>query len=488
MKKIIAILLAAATLISFSACSDNKPDDDDIYSTTSSGTQNEGVLNLAYSETDTLNPFTCTTSANVQILRLVYGGLFKLDKNYNPVADIAVSGEVSDKKVTVKIGSHRFSDGTPVSVTDVKASFDKAKESPTYAARLSNFESAGAYEGNIVIFNLVNNDPYALSCLDFPIIKGGADTDLATGCGRYIPRSSGESIYLTANPSKSGFNPAIKTVRLVPVREESSIISNLEVGNTAFNYNDLSDGVYSRINAKTVEMGINSFVYLAFNSTSDIFSNKLIRQAVNLAVDRQKISATAFQGHAREAYTPFNPDWYPLASKDLVISRDKVRATELIADSLTDIAAREIVLLVNAENPFKLETAEFIGEYLREIGFKVNLRKLSADSLKTAIREGSYDLYIGEVRLTPNMNLSALLLGGNASFGISNVSESSSRYAQLLAGNCEIMDFINTFNEDVPLVPLCYRNAAVSYSNSMQGDFACCDGDVFADIETWRFK
>ena len=488
MKKLIAVLLAFATLISFSACSDKNPDDDDIYQTTSPDSMNEGVLNLAYSEVDSLNPFTCTTSANMQILRLVYSGLFKLDKNYNPVADIAVSGEVADKKVTVKIGSFRFSDGTPVSVTDVKSSFDKAKASPTYAARLANFESAGAYEGNIVIFTLTSDDPYALSCLDFPIIKGGADTDLATGCGRYIPRFSGESIYLTANPSKSGFNPAIKTIKLVPVREENAVISNLEVGNTGFNYDDLSDGEYSRINAKTVEMGINSFVYLAFNSSSDIFSNKLIRQAANLAVDRQIISTTAFQGHARTAYTPFNPDWYPLVSKDLVIARNKTEANKLIADSLINIASREIVFLVNSENRFKLEAAEFIAENLREIGFTVNLRKLSAEGLKTALSEGNYDLYIGEIRLTPNMNLSALLLGGNASFGISNVSESSSRYAQFLAGNCEIMDFINTFNEDVPLVPLCYRNAAVSYSNSMQSDFGCCDGDVFADIETWHFK
>ena len=68
--------------------------------------------------------------------------------------------------------------------------------------------------------------------------------------------------------------PAIKAVKLLPVRDEGAIISSLEVGNTCFNYNDLSDGVYSRINAKTVEMGINNFVYLAFNSASEIFADK----------------------------------------------------------------------------------------------------------------------------------------------------------------------------------------------------------------------
>ncbi len=488
MKKFVALLLIVALLISAAACSDNNGPDDENSSTAPSATQNEGILNLAYSEIDTLNPFTCTTAANLQLLHLVYDGLYSLDKNYNPVAALAESGEIGDKTVTVRLGAHKFGDGTPVSVTDVKASFEKAKESPAYKKRLANFESVGAYEGNVVIFKLIADDPYALSCLDFPIIKGGADADLATGTGRYIPRFSGDEIYLTANSAKTGFVPAIKTIKLIPVRDEDAIISNLEIGNTCFNYNDLSDGVYSRINAKTVEMGINNFVYLAFNNSGAVFSNVLLRRAVNLAIDRQQIVSTAFQGHARIAYTPFNPDWYPIVSKDTTVQRNKTEAAKLIAQSQTDITLQEVILLVNSENRFKLETAEFIKEHLESAGFRVNVRKLSSDSIRTELSEGNYDLYIGEIKLTPNMDLSPILFGGSASYGISNVSDSSMRYAQHLSGNCEIIDFINTFNEDLPFIPLCYRNAAVSYTNSMQADFACCDGDVFADIQSWKFK
>lgn len=62
------------------------------------------------------------------------------------------------------------------------------------------------------------------------------------------------------------------------------------------------------------------------------------------------------------------------------------------------------------------------------------------------------------------------------------------RYTQLLEGSCELMDFINTFNEDVPFAPLCYRNGAASYTNSLKGELSGCDSDVFYDIETWSFK
>ena len=152
------------------------------------------------------------------------------------------------------------------------------------------------------------------------------------------------------NKNKSGFNPAIKTIMLVPVRDSNSLESSLEIGNTGFYYNDLGNGVYSRINAHTVDMGINNFIYLAFNSQSEVFSNPLLRRAVNLSVNRKEIVATAFQGHARESYSPFNPEWYALASKDLMISLDIDKATKLIEESGIDVTEKEISILVNKEN------------------------------------------------------------------------------------------------------------------------------------------
>lgn len=487
MKKTIALLLCGALLLC-AACTSERITETKHTTEPQQIEVNGGILNLAYSNVDTLNPFTCTTSANLQVLRLVYDGLFKLDAAYNPVPNLAIDGSIDGKNVMVNLGSFSFSDGTPVTVTDVKASFEKAKLSPAYAARLANFESAGAYEGNILVFKLINSDPYALACLDFPVTKNGDDSDLAVGCGRYVATVNGEEITLTANRAKNDFDPVIKTIKLLPVKDENAVISSLEVGNTCFHYNDLSDGIYSRINARSVEMGINSFVYLAFNSTSDIFSNELVRQAVNLSVDRTEIVTSAFQGHARETYSPFNPDWYMLASKDLIVTKNVQGAAELIAESGIDVAAREITFVVNSENPFKLETSELIVNYLEALGFEVNLKKMKSAEIVDAINEGDYDIYLGESKLTPNMNLSPLFLGGNASFGISNISETSKRYSQLLSGDCEIMDFINTFNEDLPVIPICYRNAAASYTNSVTATFACCDGDVFADIETWSFK
>lgn len=489
MKKAAALILILSIIFTaFCGCNTNTEQTDEPVSVSDINEAKEGVLKLAYSKADMLDPFATTITANLQILSLIYDGLYKLDKEYKPIPVIAMSAIVSNSSVNVTLSTAVFSDGSAITADDVVYSFDKAKFSPAWSEKLKNISSVTVSASNMVMFNLETPDPYAVSCLTFPIVKNGSSGNLPTGSGRYVPEVSGETTYLVVNKNKSGFNPAIKTIMLVPVRDSSSLESSLEIGNTGFYYNDLSDGVYSRINAQTVDMGINNFVYLAFNSQSEIFSNPLLRQAVNLSINRKEIVATAFQGHARECYTPFNPDWYTLTSKDLIVSLDIQKATKLIEESGVNIAEKEVSILVNKENQFKLETANFIYDYLALLGFNVVLKDYDVTYYTEALELGSYDIYIGEVRFTPNMNLNPLLGGGNLCFGIDPESATCSRYAQLLSGGCELMDFINTFNEDLPLIPLCYRNAAVSYTNEMQGDFNCCDNDVFYDIETWRFK
>ena len=489
MKKVVVLILILSVLLTvFSGCDEIKPViDDEPVGVSNISDKKEGTLKLAYSKADMLDPFTSSMSANIQIMALVYDGLYKLNENYEPLPVIAKSSIVSGTAVNVTLDSVVFSDVTPITSNDVVYSFEQARYSPNYSTRLQNFVQASISSSNMLVFTLENPDPYALSCLTFPIVKNGSEGELPIGSGRYVPQISGESTYLIVNAKKSGFNPAIKTIMLVPVRDSGSIESSLEIGNTGFYYNDLGSGSYLRINAKTVDMGINNFVYLGFNSESEVFSDANLRRAVNLAINRNEIATTAFQGHARSAYSPFNPDWYALSSKDLVISTDLPKAEELISQSETDIASKEVSLLVNKDNQFKLETAEFLKKHLEAVGFTVNLKTYSADYYTEAVEIGSYDMYIGEVRLSPNMDLFPIF-GGDVSYGIDPLCASATRYNQFLNGKCELMDFVNTFNEDLPVIPLCYRNAAASYTNSMQGDFNSCDGDVFYNIEEWSFK
>ena len=486
MKKGLSVLLAALLLMSFAACTGQTPADPG-KTTEATTAVGEGTLKLAYSKTDTLDPYTCQTETNLQLLRLVYEGLYLPDETYQAQPVIAESAIMNGTEIHVTLAQVKFCDGTDLTATDVVAAFNSAKAAPAYTQRLANVAQANVAAPNIVAFTLAAADPYALSCLDFPVAKMQGDTLIGTG--RYRIEKDGDDVYLVANTQRAGFAPVIQTVMLVPVRDNTTLGRSLEIGNTAFYYDDLSSGHYLRLNAQMHEIGINSLVFVGFHAETEALMPAAVRQAITLAVDRKNVVATAFQGHARVTETPFNPDWYALGAKESAPEDGLTAAKALLAETDVIPAETELSVLVNAENAFKLETARLVVQALEALGFQTVLKDYSAEEFNEVFELGSYDLYIGEIRLTANMDLAPLLSPeGAAAIGLSADGKAAQRYAQMLTGDCELMDFVNTFAEDPPFLPLCYRNAVVAYTNAMEGDFTVCEGDVFADIESWRYK
>ena len=86
MKKAAVLILIISLLFTvFCSCDNQKEQNDDPAFVSNLSDNKEGVLKLAYSKADMLDPFTATTAANIQILELIYDGLYRLNKNYEPV-------------------------------------------------------------------------------------------------------------------------------------------------------------------------------------------------------------------------------------------------------------------------------------------------------------------------------------------------------------------------------------------------------------------
>ena len=137
MKKIIAILMAAAVMLSLCSCKGN--DEPETESTTLSGEAGEKYseiqTKLVYSKTDSMNPFEAESTVNIRLMTLIYEGLFSLDANYTPKPAVAKSCAAGASVLNVTLDSSvKFSDGSAVSVSDVIYSFNLAKESPAYSA------------------------------------------------------------------------------------------------------------------------------------------------------------------------------------------------------------------------------------------------------------------------------------------------------------------------------------------------------------------
>lgn len=512
MKKIkffAAVLLIIALLAgTFSACSD-----DDTAPTGETGavqngensgsaSSSKGEITFCYSKSDSLNPFFAQGVTNQMLATLYCDPLFKVDNTFTAKEVIAESAEINDKRVTVTLKSTQFSDGSSVTASDVKYSFDLAKKSTAYSAALSNVTSASV-SGSKVVFNLSVADKYAKNVLTFPIVKSGTADDKDSrpiGSGRYKLDGTAQNPFFSVNTKNAAGNSAhFKTLSLLNLPDSDALINSLQIGNTDFIFDDLSTGSYKRINATVKEVSLNNMVFLGINSSNEFLANDAIRQAVSAAIDRNAIATTAYQGHSVASALPFHPGWSELsaASIDPLPDYDKTKAETILKDAgITEKNNKNVLLfnkkpitlklIVNENNSFRNEAATLVSQQLEKIGFDVTVSVLSNENYIKAIKSGKYDLYIGEIKLSDNMDLNPLLKkGGSAFYGIKEDNAAISAYESFRSSQTTLAQFCDTFSTALPFIPLCFRNGVSAYSSDISSDVISYDSDKFYNIEQW---
>lgn len=511
MKKIFKILLCLSlVMFLFYGCSSTSEQDSSTTAAEQDTTDEEiedTVIKdvvIGYYSNESLNPYTTKSSANDILMSLIYDSIVDLDSDYSAHCTLASSYTVSDGKVVVTLNDDLFfSDGTALTSADVVYSFELAKDSYFYSERLSNFKSITAGTDEI-IFTLYSEDAYAASCLDFPIVKSGTgDSDLPTGSGRYTIAKDGSSYVLTINElSTTDEQMSTQSLYLYDIsKSDESILYLLQIGDITFYFDDLSSSVSQKISANTAEVSTNNFVYLGINTDNDIFDNTNIAKAFYWAIDINSIASSCFDSYADAAVTIFNPVWYGVSRyTNVTYSQDLTTANELLenggfAFASTDSQYRSksslelsFDLIVNSESEAKVETAQSIKEDLALIGVEINIIELEFDEYVRTLESGDYDLYVGEVKLSSNMDLSVFFdSDGAVSYGI-NCSESlSTAYEDFKSGDIDVVTFLEVLNADMPLIPLCYKTGISYYSRELQYIYVADSNDIFANVYSWSY-
>lgn len=521
-KKPILLLLVLAMLVGLCSCGEAQQEEQpDTPSDNSVQQPEQGSLTLPIAHNDTLDPFKAESEINRSLIPLLYDSLVYIDESFQPVELIAQSISVSGKTLTVSLNSVSFTDGSAVTAGDVVYSYEQAKKSDYYSARLSNFSRADA-SGNAVVFTLKSADIFAAACLDFPIVKKGTvqtkyentklyDIVPPTGTGRYTLHGTLPNATLVANPANlRGQVMNLSVISLFEVTNADGMAYGLQIGNYDVWCNSLASGVYSRVNASQSIVPTNNLVYLAFNSDKAIFQQIEVRRAVSLLLSREEIAATGFQGHATPSALPFHPDWY--ATENIAVNTS-VKAQQEQALQLLEGAGYDKIntygyrcsntkslnctLTVCKGNGFKSAAAEQIKKQLAAINFNVKIIELGYEDYVKAIEAGEFDMYLGEIKLTANMDLGAFFnTSGKANSVIitdvdaenSEINITCDAYRKLCSGECSVSDFCQLFDSEAPFIPLCFRTAAMFWSRDFKSEINPTCYDIFYDINNWQIK
>lgn len=491
-KKALAFIMATVMLaVSFCACTKKVEKAPELVTQkVTKVVADTNSFKLSYTQSDSLNPYQSDSLNNQVIQDLVFESLFRLDESFEAEPEIASSYAYLDSttlKVTI-VSGNKFSDGTKITANDVVNAFDSAKSSPHWKNSLAAISSASVNTASSVVFHLKHANPYAHKLLTFYIAKEGKKYPI--GSGRYKFSEGDGSLNLVLNKEyKEPISPRFTKIQLINVPATDSINNALNIGNISFAFRDLSSEDVARLKLNKKAVNMNNMVYIGLNSDYGITANKYIRQAVSLAIDRTIIAKSTYQGFAKEATSIFNPaSKLGSQTKTFEPFADLAAANQAVVKSQYDDSRLGLSLLVKKSNANMLSAAKLIKQQLEAVGFKIDLKAYSDKEYKQCLNTKSYNIYIGETKLPDDMRLSSFFSNGATAYGINQKSDTVKIYKNYLNGSAEIGEFTLSFSDEMPFVPVLYRQGVICYSKAMHGDMQGYYGNYFSNIEDWYYN
>jgi len=397
-------------------------------------------------------------------------------------------------------------------------------------------------EDGAVRFDLKKNDPYFYRLLGFPILKNGSDQLKNEDNVELVPIGTGRFVFgdkskkLTANPKYFGEKPSVTEITLINAPDGESMEHYVEVGATDIYYADGGDENIIRMSGQKTPVNLNNLVYLGINHDYGPLRSDDLRHIISSAISRKLIVSEAFYSNGVAATGFFHPEWSVTQGYQTLSDSANLK---ICVENLANIGYNrlneegyyenksgkilELDLLVNRDSYTKLSAANLIKKQLGEAGIKINVKTSSSEQFVNALKNGQFQLYLGEIKLNRNMDISSLVLkGGSAAYGMPEAPKKSENkkdeddkkeegsfdmpeeeeipedfdgetsYISVIEGYYKgensVTDIASALLSSMPVIPLLYRSAVVFYSDEIEniGEVSCYD--IFFSADKYKVK
>ena len=505
MKRRLSALLCALTLaLSLSGCWSGDVSDDSsgdfweetppVEADTSSTLTPITSFALPYLQGVTLDPITCPDGMQQTLGALLYEGLFVLNESFAPQNVLCSRYEHNDDCTSYTFylrDGVSFSDGSSLTASDVLATLRRAQESERYSARFANVASMRTSNGALIV-NLMRADSAFPALLDIPIVKSGSEKNtVPLGTGPYLFVTDSDGACLKQNPDwHSDVTLPFERIELRAVKDTdtaSYLFSSREVHLLSADLTSSTGDLRSADTALT-DYETANMIYLGFNTQRAPLSDASLRSALAGAIDRATITTGYLAGHAEAARFPLSPhsSLYPTEMASTLASPDLAAALE--SAGVTESRPRTVTILVSESDSFKVSIADYLSRTLSTDVLTVSVRSLPWSDYLTALQNGNFDLYLGEVRLTANWDISSLArTGGALNYG---------RYAD---AQCNTLLDAFSLNEtdqtaralyrylaqSAPIAPIAFKTASVLTPSGLIDGLNPTVSSPFYGIEGW---
>ena len=512
--KFLVVLLVMGVF--FSACGDKKTADKE---------EVKKVLRVGIpDEPGSLDPQLTTDAVAIQVDGNVFEGLTRQDKEGNVIPGVAESWEVEGKVWTFKLRKDaKWSNGEPVTANDFAFAWKRALDPETaaeYSYILYYIKNAAAYNmGEMSDFSKVGIkaiDDYTLqvelerpaayfaSLLSFPTYyplnekyynevgdEYALEKENMIYNGPYTIDTweHGSKIIIKKNPNywnKDAFK--IEEIEMIMINDSNTALNmylNNELDITRISGDNLPDYIGSP-ELNTYSDG--SVFYFEFNTKDKLFSNRKIREAFALAIDREMLVGK-IRKDGSQAATSFVPIGFPGKNKtfredygvEVFEDGNTEKAKKLLLEGLSEIGhkgAVEVTILIDNTDAGQKEGQYYQEQLSKKLGINVKLEPVTFQIRLQKMT--SKDFQIGMAGWGPDYNDPMTYLDLWVTDGGHNHSSwSNAEYDRLieLAYNSfdqdERMDAMAKAEEilltEFPIVPTFFRNRNALVKPNVKG-------------------
>ncbi len=385
------------------------------------------ILRIGWAQDPTnINPFVGLDEETYNIWALNWDLLVNFSpEDLSPAPGIAKSWEVSEDRKTITFQldpDAKWSDGEPITSTDVKWSFETlGEEGQLFTNYTSNVTSIATPDDETVIIKTSRPDARIIGGIFVYILPehiwgkvplkeltGNYRPELPlVGSGPYLVSEyeRGRIVRMERNPEFRGDAPAFDEVQYIKYGTQDAVERALQLGEVDM-VMEVSESNFARLgeepNIETVSSASPSYTELAFNLCPEDLCPDAefnpavqevdVRRAIAYAIDRERINTiaardTAFPGHG--ILPEFYKSFYEVPAEDYPVDIDL--ANQILDDAgwvMGDDGVRskdgvrlEFDLFVRSESSYNIRAARLVAEQTAPIGVQFNVQVVSVGKL-----------------------------------------------------------------------------------------------------------
>jgi peptide/nickel transport system substrate-binding protein len=476
-----------------------------------------------------------TTTTSSEVTELVFSYLYKVNENQDIVPDLATGLPVfSDDKLTMTVKIRKdakFTDGTPLTAEDVVFTYNVALNPDYTGPRKGTFSELSKVEktdDETIVFTFKTPfagyiDIFPYNILPKHLLKDVPVKELdksefykkPVGSGPYklVEWKTGQYLTFTRNDSYYAGKPAIEKITAKIVPDANAMMAQLQTGeiNVIGVPADQLSVIeqYAKTSGKLkLQKGIvtTSYSYVGWNLTNPLFTDKKVRQALTMSIDRQGIIDGVAEGQGKIMHGQTVPSYWTYTDNLPKFTYDVEKAKKTFeeagwkdtnGDGVLDKDGKkfEFEMQVNQGNKIREKAVTVIQQQLKKVGITVNIRVVEGSAFTKNFQDKKFESIYYAWNITGDPNPKGLWHSAEIEHGLNTVSYVNPEVDKLIDEDLksfdknkrkELLGKVDALiAEDQPYTFLYTPTIVMAYPNNLEGYNPLRDS--LKEVEKWYF-